>query len=506
MSGHESKRDANTLASLHPEIAAQWDKDKNGSVTPEKVSPYSRIKRWWLCGLGHSWAASVAKRVNGEGCPFCSGNRVLKGFNDLATTRPDIAADWDADYNGTLTPETVSKGSSKMIRWKCALGHCWFARVYSRTAGNGCPYCAGNKVWPGFNDLLTVNPVLAADWDYEKNGTLTPESVTANSNKGAWWLCPKGHSWFAKISSRSAGRGCPYCGKRKLLPGENDLATVCPPLAAQWNFKRNGSLTPDKVFSFSHAKVWWEDEFGHEWMARISNRSMGDGCPYCAGKKVLPGFNDLATKAPEIASEWDYAKNGDRTPQNTLPNSHWNAHWICPEGHEWTATVASRHFKGSGCPYCGNRKALPGKTDFASAHPELMEQWDFELNRSIDPTRLTRQSKKGVHWKCAEGHSWYASIYDRVHGRGCPFCNYKRDKHIVVPGVNDLKTARPDLAGQWDTERNGIGPENVMPYSNRNFGWICENGHRWFASPNSRMNGKGCPFCDGKTPPRMRIV
>ena len=52
MSGHESKRNANTLASLHPEIAAQWDKVKNGSVTPEKVSPYSQIKRWWLCELG----------------------------------------------------------------------------------------------------------------------------------------------------------------------------------------------------------------------------------------------------------------------------------------------------------------------------------------------------------------------------------------------------------------------------------------------------------------------
>ena len=430
----------------------------------------------------------------------------IKDDANLETLYPEIAAQWDMSRNHG-SPSDVSPGSSKSVWWLCPLGHSWKTTVYLRTSGCGCPYCAGQKVWKGFNDLRTLNPQLASQWDLEKNGLLTPEDVTANSNRSAWWLCSKGHSWYAVISSRNAGRGCPVCGRRKVLPGENDLATMFPLVADEWNQEKNGSLTPDKIAPCSHRKVWWKDNLGHEWQARVANRTNGDGCPYCAGRKVLPGFNDLATKDPELAAQWDPIRNGDRTPENTLPNSHRNIWWLCSQGHSWASTAASRHFKGCGCPYCGNKKALPGETDFATVHPELLNEWDYERNQGIDPTKLTHQSRKMVYWRCEKGHSWYAGIYERVHGRNCPFCHYKKDHHIVVPGVNDLKTARPDLADEWDTQRNGsIGPENILPHSNRGFWWKCKRGHHWFAKPNDRLKGNGCPICDGKTPPKMRIV
>ena len=51
--------------------------------------------------------------------------------------------------------------------------------------GNGCPYCANRKVLVGFNDLATVQPLVAKEWHESLNGALTPEMVTAGSHKKA---------------------------------------------------------------------------------------------------------------------------------------------------------------------------------------------------------------------------------------------------------------------------------------------------------------------------------
>ena len=55
-----------------------------------------------------------------------------------------------------------------------------------RTSGARCPYCAGRVLWTGSNDLAAVDsPALAAQWDPEKNGTLTPEHVLPGSGRYA---------------------------------------------------------------------------------------------------------------------------------------------------------------------------------------------------------------------------------------------------------------------------------------------------------------------------------
>ncbi len=39
-------RFAGSLVETHPELAAQWHKDKNGSLTPRDVTAGSRRKVW----------------------------------------------------------------------------------------------------------------------------------------------------------------------------------------------------------------------------------------------------------------------------------------------------------------------------------------------------------------------------------------------------------------------------------------------------------------------------
>lgn len=123
-------------------------------------------------------------------------------------------------------------------------------------AGAGCPYCSGRKLLSGFNDLVTVNPELAAKWSASKNDALTPRDVKANGSVKAWWIYEKSHEWQALVSDKARGKGYLYCAGVKLLPGFNDLATVDPELAKDWHPTRNGDLTPDKVMGRSGKKVW----------------------------------------------------------------------------------------------------------------------------------------------------------------------------------------------------------------------------------------------------------
>ncbi|MBR2334700.1 MAG: zinc-ribbon domain-containing protein [Clostridia bacterium] len=344
-----------SLLLSNPNLAKEWNCEKNGNLKPEHFTKNSGKKVWWQCSEGHEWQATIDHRNKGRGCPYCSSRKVLKGYNDLETVNPTLAKDWHYDKNNGLTPADVMPNSNKKVWWKCSEGHAWQAKIIERNRGNSCPYCSGRYAVKGENDLQTVNPSLAKEWNYKKNSGLTPMDVLPNSNKKIWWKCSKGHEWQAGIADRNRGRGCPYCSGRYAIKGENDLQTVNPTLAQEWNYEKNSGLTPMDVLPNSNKKIWWKCSKGHEWQAGIADRNRGRGCPYCAGKKVLKGFNDLLTTNPSLAKEWNYEKNNGLTPADVTSNSHIKVWWKCRQGHEWQATIAHRN-RGSGCPVCRKSK------------------------------------------------------------------------------------------------------------------------------------------------------
>lgn len=430
---------------------------------------------------------------------------LIRGKTDLKTRFPEVAAQWDDEKNEGTGPEDVQPASMKKVWWRCPKGHSWRAAVYARTAGNGCPYCAGNTLDRGVNDLLTVAPEIAGQWDAEKNGSLGPQDVTAGNRRKAWWICPRGHSWEASVASRVSGKGCPYCAGRKVMPGFNDLATADPDLAKQWNDEMNGGLSPHDVTGTSHAAVWWTGKCGHVWKATVANRRYGSGCPYCCGKKVLEGFNDAKSNYPEFIGEWDYEKN-EFLPEQVSVSSQKEIWWKCSKSHSWKAKLPARR-NGSGCPYCGNRRVAQGENDFASRQPELLKEWDYEKNRRVLPENITYQSRKKVWWICEKGHSWKAEIYHRSKGTGCPVCAKLADNHPVKAGETDLATISPGLASEWDYGRNrGLSPEQVRPFSTRKVWWVCSRGHHWQCTVQIRQRGTGCPFCDGRIHRQSRLI
>ena len=267
------------LETLFPEVAKQWHPTKNGDLDkPSEISAKSNKYAWWQCSRGHEWYTKINNRTsNKTGCPYCSKNRVIKGETDLLSQYPEIAKQWHPVLNGLLFPDEVSTKSNKYAWWICSKGHEWETKIYHRTDGRGCPYCAGLLAIIGETDLSTVNPILAAEWNYSENGDLKPQNVTAHSHKKVWWQCMHGHVWNASVTDRSAGRGCPVCSGRIRIVGVNDFAAIFPDLTREWYHPKNNGKQPCEFAPYSNHYAYWQCEHdqNHIWKTKINNRANG---------------------------------------------------------------------------------------------------------------------------------------------------------------------------------------------------------------------------------------
>lgn len=408
----------------------------------------------------------------------------------LSETHPEVAAQWHPENNGKLTPSDVTYGSKKKVWWMCNKGHSWKANVYDRANGSGCPYCAGKKVCTD-NCLATLRPGLVSEWHPTRNHNISPKDVTLKSGKKVWWVCSRGHEWQAKIQDRSRGQGCPFCSGRRASE-INSLASKNPELIKEWHPSKNTEISPSTISYGSTRKVWWICKKGHEWqMSPNARTASNQGCPFCAGNRVWSG-NSLATRYPEIASQWHTAKNGKFTPDQFSYGSKHEAWWRCNKGHEWKTTINERT-NGGACPYCSNKKVGYGN-DLQTQLPSITEQWHPEKNGDLKPSDFTPSSNKNVWWRCEKGHEWQARIGVRSRGQGCPFCSGKR-----VSEMNSLVSNFPELIKEWHPTRNKIDPNTISYGSTRKVWWICNKGHEWQMSPNARTSqNQGCPYCAGK--------
>ena len=349
--GKKPIKGTNDLSTLYPDIAKEWDYEKN-DLNPEEYLPSSNKRVGFVCSKGHKWEQKiyVRTRKNASGCPYCAGRKIICGTNDLATLRPDLAREWDYIRNDK-GPDEYTKNSGEVVWWNCKKGHQWRSTIANRVKGNGCPFCSGKKPIVGENDLGTLKPELIKEWDYEKNKK-KPSECTLHSSYFAWWKCEKNHSWQSKVSHRADdSSGCPYCAGQKAITGENDLVTVNPEWLKEWDYENNAQK-PSEYTLFSGKKVWWVCEKGHHFRTEIASRNKKNiGCPYCSGRKVIPGENDLKTLFPEVVFEWDYEKNKILSPEEVSPKSDKSVWWICKQGHSEHQRIRTR-VKGMGCKQC----------------------------------------------------------------------------------------------------------------------------------------------------------
>ena len=408
--------------------------------------------------------------------------QVTKKFVSLAEKRPDLAKEWNYEKNGNLRPEDVTVNSHKKVWWKLPYDvpmdyevkklrgkHFefeWMAIIHSRQKCS-CPFLSGRAIFSGFNDLQTVNPMLAKQWNYVKNKDLKPTQVTANSGLKVWWCLPYDDpitgkhfdfEWTDSIAHRNSGRGCPYLSGQAVLEGFNDLKTINPKLAAQWHPTKNGNLKPTQVTASTDKKAWWllpyndpvtGKHFDFEWKSNIKDRNRNHDCPYLSGNAVLEGFNDLKTINPELAAQWHPTKNGNLKPTQVTANTERKVWWLfsyddpITRKHfdfEWQASISSRNNRGTCCPYLSGKKVFTGFNDLSTINPKVASQWHPTKNGNLKPTQVPANSNKKVWWLLIHTDlktgqhfefEWKDTINHRNNGRGCPYLNvYNGEEYI----------------------------------------------------------------------------
>jgi DNA-directed RNA polymerase subunit RPC12/RpoP len=289
----------------------------------------------------------------------------------LAQKSPKTARCWHPTRNGSLQPTNVGYRSKKSVWWLCPKGHEYKGIIFNKAKTNNgsCPYCSGKKVAKE-RTLAVVFPEIAKEWHHKKNGDLSPDKVLPQSGKKVWWSCPKKHEYQAILFNRTRktnATGCPYCSGRKATKSYN-LARCYKRIAAEWDYVKNGDLTPDHVLPFSSIKVWWRCKKGHSWKAVVSQRVLiKTNCPFCSGRYVTPE-KSLEIKYPYIAQEWDYTKNLGLTPKDVLPHSNKKVWWRCHVGHRWSSSIDERTQRKQ-CPKCYRNNTIKHKRGLIKRPP-----------------------------------------------------------------------------------------------------------------------------------------
>lgn len=352
------------LQSRFPDIAKEWDFEKN-SIMSNEISAFSGKKVWWICKEGHEWKSTVANRVNGNGCPRCNIEKVnsfceqavyyyiKQAFPDAINSDTHIGMELDIfipsknvaiEYDGEAWHKSTKKIEIDIKKNElCKTYGITLIRVREPKLVpiEGCiSFVRTNSTT---ND--TLDHVICDVLHY-----LKIYDVQVNTTSDT----PKILEQFATKKY------------------ENSLANIYPELVKEWHPIKNGSLTPDKVNKASRYKVWWICPKGHEYQMTISNRTRiekvqtngkkvkAQGCPYCAGKKILIGYNDMQSLYPEVAKEWHSVKNGNLMPSMVTPGSSKKVWWKCDKcGYEWQSAVEHRCLSHHGCPNCSSKKRSP---------------------------------------------------------------------------------------------------------------------------------------------------
>ncbi len=295
------------------------------------------------------------------------------------------------------------------------------------------------------------------------------------------------------------GYSRPYCCKQARGPTSAgpDISLLRPELQRQWHHVKNQHLGDRQITASSGLRVWWSCDqcacgLPHEWLTTVSDRHRSDTqCPYCTNKSLCR-HNSLSTVAPAVAAYWDTAKNG-LTPDQGMASSQTRRHWLCPKcHHSWQAKIYGKVGNQSGCPKCSsvNRPWNRQPSLTQSQHPAMLE-FDFERNwrAGLDPDKITAGSAKMVHWICTncpkgQSHLFVAPPYTRIGlNSGCPYC--ASTKACIC---NSLQSLYPALAAEYDTARNGVGPEQVLARSHKMAFWKDACGHTWEQSPFQRTD------------------
>lgn len=418
-----------SLGARFPDIAAQID----GDIDPFGVSAFSNKILTFrctqsCCATEHVWATSVCNRTSqSQGCPFCSGKRACR-CKSLGSKHPEIAAqlvDKTVDVF-SLTPHARAK-----YTWECTtkacdchVRHVWESTVDQRTHGRGCPWCCKPRKRVCCETLSSRFPEIAS----ELVDDVDPSSLSMASGKTFTWRCSTktcdcdvDHVWTAAVSTRTSGKGCPWCAGNHAVCPCRSLAVRFPDIAGELADKTIDpyqiSAKTGKTFRFRCTTKSCNCPTVHEWETLLTDRTVnGAGCPFCSGrlacacKSLLHNFPDVALSLADPSIDASTISMYSNKPYE----------WRCDAGRghpNWTTVVSSRS-NGSGCPLCRTNKAEAAMETILTDHPRVAEHWKRAMEcedpegrvRMLTPDACGRTASGGLFAVELDGPQHFDSV------------------------------------------------------------------------------------------------
>lgn len=470
------------LAETHPNLVEEWISCDNPKFTPQTCVAGSNVMVKWKCSkCGGEYDAYIVNRTKrGSSCPYCTGQKVLVGYNDLQSQSPDLAAEWS--NKNTIKPTEVTAHSNKEVYWICPLGHDDYPlSVKRRSNRQGCPVCAqqSQTSFPEqaiYYYIKQIFPDVINRYIYDNReiDIFIPSINIGIEYNGSFWHKQKAEQDAAKKEFfRSVGVTLLVVKEYKTSSEKNEADFYIHERTSYADL----TLLIKEIVTILACDFMIDVDCKRDAIS-IKNQ-------YIAQRKE----NSIAAMRPDLISRWDYKANGSITPDTVTLGTRQRFYWKCKICGRSYLALPSQIAEGSVCSK--HRNLLKNKgNDLASKHPELLKYWDYEKN-NIDPSEIYGGGERVVYWICEKGHSYPKSILKRIRGEGCPFCAGKK----VLEGFNDLLSQNPELAKEWDYELNNCKP-NEIHYNNQSkkIHWICSVcGHKWQYKVSNRNN---CPECE----------
>ena len=501
------------------ELMEYWDVSQNIllGLIPSEVPVNSKKEAFWACVNGHTWKERITNVYDRKDkCLYCSGKKVTKGINDLQTLYPNIAEEWDYQNNGGVLPSEVSPETWKSYNWVCPKGHHYSMKVHLRThsiKSIDCPKCVKAH--------STSFPEQAI---YYYTRQFFTNSI--NRYKG---LSKTGLELDIYIPSIRTGieyDGKPFHSSKEAKEREKYKYLICLKkgiklIRIREGDEPNGSLFLDSADKIYYIKKRLSDmemnSFLYSFLSSLTSKYRKTVyLPIDINIKrdrpkileyLIDVDNSFGALYPDLAKNWDKESNGKLTPYMLTPGSNYEAFFRCERcGKQWSADISTvTKWKRTLCKKCSmgdnglktTKRTVEKRGSLGEFSKELAEQWDYEENGKLTPFEIPKNYSRPVAWKCKEcGYKWDQAPTSRVHVdviAGCPHCSGR----VAMPGVDDLETLYPEIAKEWDYEKNGnILPSQVKPGSGTPRHWICsKHGKPFKTSPYYRVHGAGCPKC-----------
>lgn len=431
----------NDLATTDPDIAVLLSPD-NERKADTLMRSFSMGAEWICPTCGGEYPRRICdKTPDDSDCPYCHGTKVLTGYNDLATTNPELVSQYSSLNERPAT--MVRKDWKNYVYWECPDCHYVYERdLRTKTNDNSvCPICSKRIAVEGLNSLQDEYPNLPFIWS-EKNEK-KPTEVTSQSSYKAVWVCPTcKHEFKAEVRRVVANEiECPVCTGKVAIEGYNSFADEHPDIPYIWS-EKNDKLPTEVTSISSYDAIWYCPTCKHEFRREVRKMTAGtDECPICTGRVVIEGYNSLADEYPEIASLWSI--NNDKKPTEVTSTSYYSALWCCPTcGEEYRGQVRDMVSGAVDCPICSGKKARAGLNSLLDIYPEVQDEWAENENTllGIFPDEILPTSTARVWWECKDCGRKYllgVNMWVEKHIRGMTSCTYcsglrMRETHVLL--------------------------------------------------------------------------